>query len=39
MPIHCFDNYLANVTNIGFQKDRKWIYTSSEDGTLKIHDI
>ena len=24
---------------VGFQKDSKWLYTGSEDGTIKIFDI
>ena len=24
---------------VGFQKDSKWIYTGSEDGTIKIWDL
>ncbi|KRX06075.1 WD40-repeat-containing domain [Pseudocohnilembus persalinus] len=39
MPIFNFDGYQGNVTSIGFQKDRKWIYTSGEEGVLKIHDL
>lgn len=38
-PLLTFDGHTANVTNVGFQKDRKWMYTGSEDGTVKIWDI
>lgn len=31
--------YNNNVMQIGFQKDVKWIYTCSEDGTVRIHDF
>jgi G protein beta subunit-like protein len=36
--VNIFDGYNNNVTSIGFQKDSKWVYTSSEDGSIKIHD-
>jgi len=38
-PVTSFDGHTANVTAIGFQKDQKWMYTGSEDGTVKIWDI
>jgi len=34
-----FEGHTTNVTGIGFQKDGKWMFSSSEDGTLKIWDI
>jgi G protein beta subunit-like protein len=34
-----FDGHTSNVTSVGFQKDCKWMYTGSEDGTVKIWDI
>ena len=34
-----FDGHTANITSMGFQKDSKWFFTSSEDGTLKIFDF
>jgi len=33
-----FSDHTANVTAVGFQKDRKWMYTGSEDGSVKIYD-
>ena len=27
------------LVQVGFQKDSKWLYTGSEDGTIKIFDI
>jgi target of rapamycin complex subunit LST8 len=27
------------VTGLGFQKEGKWMYTGSEDGTIKIWDL
>lgn len=38
-PVTSFEGHTSNVTAIGFQKDRKWMFTGSEDGTLKIWDI
>lgn len=30
---------INNYTGVGFQKDSKWIFTSQEDGTIKIFDL
>eukprot|EP00457_Paulinella_chromatophora_P009339 gb/GEZN01009402.1/.p1 GENE.gb/GEZN01009402.1/~~gb/GEZN01009402.1/.p1 ORF type:complete len:307 (+),score=33.42 gb/GEZN01009402.1/:198-1118(+) len=38
-PVTSFDGHTGNVTSVGFQKDRKWMFTGSEDGTVKIWDI
>lgn len=38
-PVTSFDGHTGNVTSVGFQKDRKWMFTGSEDGTIKIWDI
>ncbi len=35
-PISSFDGHTGNVTAVGFQKDRKWMFTGSEDGSIKI---
>ena len=37
-PIIVYDGHTNNVTSCGFQQDLKWIYSSSEDGTVKIWD-
>eukprot|EP00123_Amoebidium_parasiticum_P001387 comp12457_c0_seq1/m.7392 comp12457_c0_seq1/g.7392 ORF comp12457_c0_seq1/g.7392 comp12457_c0_seq1/m.7392 type:complete len:319 (-) comp12457_c0_seq1:84-1040(-) len=34
-----FSGHTANVTGLGFQSDYKWMYTGSEDGTVKIWDL
>lgn len=34
-----YDAHTTNVTDVGFQKDGKWMYTGSEDGTIKIWDL
>lgn len=38
-PVLSFDQHSANVTAVGFQKDGKWMYTGSEDGTVRIWDM
>lgn len=35
-PLTSFDGHTSNVTAVGFQKDRKWMFTGSEDGSVKI---
>jgi len=37
-PVMSFDGHTGNVTAVGFQKDRKWMFTGSEDGSVKIWD-
>jgi len=37
-PILVYDGHSNNVTAVGFQRDLKWVYSSSEDGTIKIWD-
>ena len=32
-------SHLSNVTAVGFQADRRWIFTGSEDGTVKVWDL
>ena len=34
-----FDGHTSNVTALGFQSEARWIYSGSEDGTIKIFDI
>lgn len=38
-PVTSFDGHSGNVTSCGFQRDGKWMYTGSEDGTVKIWDL
>lgn len=38
-PVHSFEGHQTNVTAVGFQKDSKWMYSGSEDGTVKIWDL
>jgi G protein beta subunit-like protein len=35
-PVTSFDGHKNNVTAAGFQKDGKWMFTGSEDGTVKV---
>ncbi|CCI45647.1 hypothetical protein ABG067_007680 [Albugo candida] len=37
--VSTYDGHNGNVTSLGFQQQGKWMYTSSEDGTLKIWDL
>uniref|UniRef100_A0A0A9ZE64 Target of rapamycin complex subunit lst8 n=1 Tax=Lygus hesperus TaxID=30085 RepID=A0A0A9ZE64_LYGHE len=37
-PLHTLEGHTTNVTAVGFQKDKKWIFTCSEDKTVKIWD-
>ena len=34
-----YNGHSNNVTSVWFDKDAKWMYTSSEDGFLKIWDV
>ena len=38
-PLKNLDGHTHNVTAVGFQKDTKWMYSGSEDGTLRIWDL
>lgn len=37
-PLVTYDGHTSNVTAVGFQKDGRWMFSSSEDGTIKIWD-
>eukprot|EP00605_Chrysophyceae_sp_TOSAG23-4_P003026 GSChrysophyteH1.ASY1.ANO1.3331.1 assembled CDS len=37
-PIYCYERHSGNVTAVGFQRDRKWLYSGSEDSTVRIWD-
>ncbi|KAK9810741.1 hypothetical protein WJX73_004286 [Symbiochloris irregularis] len=34
-----YDSHTGNVTAVGFQRDCKWMFSGSEDGTIKIWDL
>lgn len=38
-PLLTYDGHTSNVTAIGFQRDGKWLYSCSEDHTIKIWDL
>lgn len=38
-PVRTFDGHTHNVTSVGFNIDGTWIYTGSEDGTVKVWDV
>ncbi|KAK0536294.1 TOR complex subunit lst8 [Tilletia horrida] len=38
-PIATFTGHTGNVTNVCWQQDRKWLASSSEDGTVKVWDL
>mmetsp|Transcript_25539 Transcript_25539/g.42627 ORF Transcript_25539/g.42627 Transcript_25539/m.42627 type:complete len:307 (-) Transcript_25539:1468-2388(-) len=37
-PLLSYDGHAGNVTTIGFQRDQKWLFSSSEDGSVRIWD-
>ena len=39
MQISTFEGHRGNVVACGFQRDGQWMYTGSEDGTLKVWDL
>eukprot|EP01083_Nonionella_stella_P152835 490338_1 len=38
-PLRSFESHTGNVTALGFHKENKWMFSSSEDRTVKIWDI
>lgn len=34
-----YDGHTNNVTAVGFQREGRWLFTGSEDGTIKIWDV
>eukprot|EP01038_Epipyxis_sp_PR26KG_P012793 gene12793-17151_t len=38
-PVLTYDSHTNNVTNVGFQKDIRWLYSCSEDGSIRIWDL
>lgn len=38
-PVLTYEGHTAAVTALGFQRDGRWLYSSSEDGTVKIWDL
>lgn len=38
-PVMQYEGHTNNATAVGFQRDGKWMYTGSEDHTVKIWDL
>ncbi|CAH2061555.1 unnamed protein product [Thlaspi arvense] len=38
-PVRTFVGHSSNVMAVGFQRDCKWLYSGSEDGTVRIWDL
>ena len=38
-PVTTFEGHTGNVTAVGFERDGRWMYSGSEDGTVKIWDL
>lgn len=38
-PLHTFEGHAGNVVSVGFQVDRRWLWSGSEDGTVRIWDL
>lgn len=38
-PSTSFGENKANITDLGFEKDCKWLFTSAEDGVIQIFDL
>jgi G protein beta subunit-like protein len=38
-PVMSYEGHAGNVMAVGFQQEGKWLYTGSEDGTVKVWDI
>lgn len=37
-PAVTYDGHTTNVTTVGFNKDQRWIFSSSEDGSVRVWD-
>lgn len=38
-PVLSFEGHTGNVTAVGFERDGRWMFSGSEDGTVKLWDI
>lgn len=38
-PLYTFEGHTQNVTSIGFHRDGQWLYSASEDNSIKIWDL
>jgi len=39
LPVHSYEGHSNNITAVGFPKKGNWLYTASEDGSLRIWDF
>lgn len=39
VPVHVYEGHASNITALGFAKRLNWLYTASEDGSIKIWDF
>ena len=39
VPVHTYEGHTDNITSIGFSRKSNWLYTASEDGSIKIWDF
>ena len=37
-PLISYEGHTGNIMAVGFQKDLKWLYSGSEDGTVRVWD-
>ena len=38
-PLMTYEGHTGNVTSLGFQRDGRWMFSGSDDGTIKIWDL
>mmetsp|Transcript_9653 Transcript_9653/g.40418 ORF Transcript_9653/g.40418 Transcript_9653/m.40418 type:complete len:311 (-) Transcript_9653:111-1043(-) len=38
-PVASYDGHAGNVTAVGFEREGRWMYSGSDDGTVKIWDV
>ena len=38
-PFITYEGHTGNVTSLGFQRDGRWMFSGSDDGTIKIWDL
>lgn len=39
VPVHSYEGHTGNITALGFSKKSNWLYTASEDGSIRIWDF
>jgi G protein beta subunit-like protein len=38
-PLHVFEGHVGNVLAVGFHQEGEWMWSASEDGTIRIWDL